>query len=437
MLKLRSENKVTNDNLEQYIESIPCLEDKAIFINQHEIPKRIVAIGDIHGDLEALFSILLRAEIIDIDGKWQATDTFVVQTGDIMDKGRNINMLKRVGLRPDYNDDPHVEPEYIDYDIIDKEGNIKTISDPVETFNLPFGYEGDEIIIYKFLADLNTQAMSGDFGNSRILLCCGNHEVSNVIEYFNDNYHHAITNGYIHPMDAVLFGGPDYPKRRELLTVGTGILARKLACILKVIVVIGDFIFCHGGLNLNTFRDIHSLTELDSINHMFKQYLIGDESVDIELLKHYVGQTPTGTSITWFRHQGNFEIHPKICSDTLKLFAQHFGNPNLNLVIGHSVQATCHDAKSSYDISIPRPRFQWDRPNPDGSLDRCITLPTSKCNNQIYRIDTAISRMNGTSNYLYPAEGRLNSLIINLNPDGSKRTVISRNNVVGDDILFK
>jgi hypothetical protein len=437
MLKLRSENKLTNDNLEQYIESIPCFEDKAIFINHHEIPKRIVAIGDIHGDLEALFSILLRAEIINIEGKWQATDTFVVQTGDIMDKGRNITMLKRVGVRPDLNDDPQVHPQYVDYDIIDKEGNIKTISDHVETFNLPFGYEGDEIIIYKFLADLNTQAISGHFGNSRVLLCCGNHEVSNVIEYIDDNYHHAITYGYIHPMDALLFGGPDYPKRRELLTVGTGLLARKLGCMLKVIVVIGDFIFCHGGLNLNTFRDIHTISELDSINNMFKQYLIGDERVDIELLKKYVGETPNGTSITWFRHQGNFEIHPRICSDTLKLFAQHFGNPNFNLVIGHSVQATCHDEKSSYDITIPRPRFHWDRTNQDGSLDRCITLPTSKCNNQIYRIDTAISRMNGASNYQYPVEGRLNSLIINLNRDGSKRTVIARNNVVGDDILFQ
>ena len=313
MLKLRSENNLNPENMDRYIESINCFEDKAIFINKDEIPKRIVAIGDIHGDLEALFSILLRAEVIDITGKWKATDTFLVQTGDIMDKGRNITMLKRVGVRPDINDDPQVSPQYVDYDIIDKEGNVKTISDPVETFNLPFGYDGDEIIIYKFLADLNTQAMSGDFGNSRILLCCGNHEVSNVIEYFDDNYNHAIKNGYIHPMDALLFGGPDYPRRRELLTVGTGLLARKLACILKVIVVIGDFIFCHGGLDLNILKDIHNITELDIINNMFKRYLLGDEGVDIDLLKKYVGDTPTGNSITWYRHQSSININPKIC----------------------------------------------------------------------------------------------------------------------------
>lgn len=437
MLKLRYENKLSPENLDEYIENIPCFDDKAIFINEDEIPKRIVAVGDIHGDLEALFSILLRAEIIDISGKWKAIDTFLVQTGDIMDKGRNITMLPRLGVRPDLNDNPRALPKFVEYDIIDHEGNVININDPLESFNLPFGYQGDEIIIIKFLADLNTQAMSGAFGNSRILLCCGNHEVSNVLEYIEDDYKHAIKNGYIHPMDTLLFGGPEYPTRRELLTVGTGLLAKKLACILKVIVVIGDFIFCHGGLNLNTMADIHSITELDNINNMFKQFLLGDEGVEISILKKYIGETPTGSSITWYREQGENTAYPRICLDTLNLFAEHFSNPNLNLVIGHSIQGVCQDSKSLNDTNIPRPRFHWDRTNPDGSIDPCITLPTSKCNNQIYRIDTAISRMNGTSNYQHPNEGRLNSLIINLHPDGSKQSVISRNNVVGDNILFQ
>ena len=62
MLKLRSKNVLTPDNLEEYIDSISCFDNKTIFTNPDELPQRIVAIGDIHGDLEALFSILLRAE---------------------------------------------------------------------------------------------------------------------------------------------------------------------------------------------------------------------------------------------------------------------------------------------------------------------------------------------------------------------------------------
>ena len=36
-----------------------------------------------------------------------------------------------------------------------------------------------------------------------------------------DNYHHAILNGYFHRMNSVLFGVPDYPKKRELLTLSS------------------------------------------------------------------------------------------------------------------------------------------------------------------------------------------------------------------------
>jgi hypothetical protein len=428
MLKLRSENVLTPDNLEEYINSISCFDNKAIFTNPDELPQRIVAIGDIHGDLEALFSILLRAEVIDITGKWIAINTFLVQTGDIFDKGRRLRMLERVGV----NHLQHVGEKFIPYDVIESDGTILTINSPHIRNNLPFGEAGDEIIILKFLADLNAQAQNESFGNSRILLCCGNHEVSNVMEYLEDNYNHAIEHGYIHPMDNTLFGGPDYPIRQKIMTIGSGILARKLACILKVVVVIGDFIFCHGGLSISALWDINSIVELDIINDMFRKYLLADPRVDLPRLRRYIGNT-MGESITWYRDQGEHEIPPMVCSDTLiTLFRNKFKNPNLNLVIGHSIQGICIDPKFRANPNIPRTRFIWDRTNPDRTVDTCITLPTAICNNQIYRIDTAISRMNGTPNYQYPAEGRLNSLIINLNPDGSKHSVIARNNILHD-----
>ena len=427
MLKLRAENKLTTENLEEYVDSIPCFDNKAIFKNRDELPQRIVAIGDIHGDLEALFSILLRAEVIDITGKWKAMNTFLVQTGDIFDKGRKLTMLERVGV----HNNERLYERYIPYNVTERDGTVLTVNSPHITNNLPFGEVGDEIIILKFLADLNTQAQNESFGNSRVLLCCGNHEVSNVMEYLDDNYEHAIEKGYLHPMDATLFGGPNYPIRQKIMTVGSGILARKLACILKVVVVVGDFIFCHGGLSLTALWDIYSIEELDIINDMFRKYLLADPSVDIPRLRRYIGST-MGESITWYREQGEKET-PLICSDILiTLFQKKFKNPNLNLVIGHSIQGVCQDPKSHVNPLIPRTRVTWDRTNSDGTIDTCITLPVTVCNKQIYRIDTAISRMNGTNNYQHPAEGRLNSLIINLHPDGSKQSVIARNNILED-----
>jgi hypothetical protein len=49
--------------------------------------ERIVAVGDVHGDLEAFQTILRSAGIIDKKGKWSGGKTHLVQTGDLLDRG--------------------------------------------------------------------------------------------------------------------------------------------------------------------------------------------------------------------------------------------------------------------------------------------------------------------------------------------------------------
>lgn len=48
---------------------------------------RIVAVGDIHGDADALQAVLLMAGVIDAKGHWSGGKTHLVQTGDIPDRG--------------------------------------------------------------------------------------------------------------------------------------------------------------------------------------------------------------------------------------------------------------------------------------------------------------------------------------------------------------
>jgi len=48
---------------------------------------RVVAVGDVHGDLDALVSILQEARIIDDQRRWSGGNTTLVQTGDILDRG--------------------------------------------------------------------------------------------------------------------------------------------------------------------------------------------------------------------------------------------------------------------------------------------------------------------------------------------------------------
>jgi hypothetical protein len=49
--------------------------------------RRIVAVGDVHGDYDAFVSLLRSAGVIDKSNKWVAGDTHLVQTGDCVDRG--------------------------------------------------------------------------------------------------------------------------------------------------------------------------------------------------------------------------------------------------------------------------------------------------------------------------------------------------------------
>jgi hypothetical protein len=475
--------RLTSQNLEEFVSSIGCIRGQSIFINDGEIPERVVAIGDIHGDLEALFSILLKSGIIDIGGKWIAANTFLVQTGDLFDKGRLKPALQSVGVAP-------ARPGVVPYNVIDKNGIVQTITSGKNNFE--FGEVGDELIILKFLCDLHQQATHPDkpFGNSRVLLCTGNHEFMNTAyyDYFSNTpkeevarlvregtsseiqaeitkrrvkgpdgfplilsshseienrqilnnfvgINNTIDHQYAHPMDAMLFGGPDFLIRQEIFRHGSGYLAKKLACILNAVVVVGDFLFSHGGISPVNLQTINDVRELQHINDIFRDYLMGSPTDPDEIERYFSSQS----SILWNRSLG--KEYPttqadgddaQVCDNTLQLVETKLKRPNLNIVVGHDVQGTCMDPIADADRSVPRVRFVWNRTNRhDGSISTCITLPTVWCKDRIYRIDTAISRMNNAPDFRSPPEGRLNSLIIDLNPDGSKKKVLAMNGILG------
>ncbi|RKP07543.1 Metallo-dependent phosphatase-like protein, partial [Thamnocephalis sphaerospora] len=55
---------------------------------------RIVAVGDLHGDLESALSVLRMAHVIDSDGKWAGgSNTVLVQTGNVIDHGPDTKEL--------------------------------------------------------------------------------------------------------------------------------------------------------------------------------------------------------------------------------------------------------------------------------------------------------------------------------------------------------
>ncbi len=62
---------------------------------------RVVAVGDVHGDFDALKTALYAAQLIDSENRWIGQKTVLVQTGDLLDRGDDeqeiIDFLDQLG----------------------------------------------------------------------------------------------------------------------------------------------------------------------------------------------------------------------------------------------------------------------------------------------------------------------------------------------------
>jgi len=62
-------------------------------------PQRIVAVGDVHGDLDGLVSILEEAGIADATGRWVGGGATLVQLGDLLDRGTRLREVLDLLMR--------------------------------------------------------------------------------------------------------------------------------------------------------------------------------------------------------------------------------------------------------------------------------------------------------------------------------------------------
>ena len=147
-------------------------------------PARLVAIGDLHGDLPATKDALRAAGAIDETGAWTGGELVVVQTGDILDRG------------------------------------------------------DDEVEIYAYLESLAGQA---DKAGGAIVLLNGNHEFMNA----RGDMSYVTAGGFAdfaEPGDV----GSGAGRRRANFAPG-GAFARRLAAF-NVVAIVGDTVFAHGGI---------------------------------------------------------------------------------------------------------------------------------------------------------------------------------------------
>jgi len=68
-------------------------------LDQEAATGRIVAIADIHGSLDGLTAILRETRLLDDGGRWSGGATHLVQTGDFLDRGRDVRAVMDLLMR--------------------------------------------------------------------------------------------------------------------------------------------------------------------------------------------------------------------------------------------------------------------------------------------------------------------------------------------------
>jgi len=300
--------------------------------------KKIVALGDLHGDILQLFSVLIDSKLIkkkyDIScinkkdyninsWNWIGGKTHLVQLGDIFDGKRGET---------------------------DK-------------------FQDNEVEIYKFLIGLKIKAQKkgGD-----VILIIGNHELMN----FEKDLRYVQNNAM---KKCLVINGNDFDyirqkktcnHRGKLFSRSNGPLAKSMYKNVKGIVKIGTNIFCHGGLPYKIAKKYRkkliddkitniqknnkkkfSENIIKNINNVLKSYLNNEIDETDEDYKIIYGSK----GLTWFREYSQGNQCDKLAKTLDNLGADR-------MIVGHTVQdngitSYCQKLKKSLwaiDVGLSR-----------------------------------------------------------------------------------
>lgn len=237
----------------------------------NEKVRRIVVLGDIHGDYKLALKLLTIGKVIDSntkDGiKWIGGDTVIVQVGDQIDRCR---------------------PESIDSLTCAYDG--ATIND-----------EASDMKILRLFTNLHYKAKEQ---GGKVISLLGNHELMNVEGYMNYVSKKNIDefNKYVDPKNRSLTFKSGEDARKYAFKPGNEI-SKYLGCTRLSCVVIGSNLFVHAGM-INVIMDelkINKKEDLESIDILVRKWLLG--LINKEYVKHIVNGADK--SMFWTRILGN------------------------------------------------------------------------------------------------------------------------------------
>ena len=325
----------------------------------------IIAIGDIHGDIQLMIDTLTIGEVIEKTDKeninaiqinrkdknesieyykWIGKNTIVVQVGDQIDRCRPTD---------------------------------KKFSNCKEQ-NVTYDDEASDIEILLFFTNLHIKASAVGDG-SAVYSLLGNHELMNIIgdvryvsyknleqlnikeddEKIDDEEINEEVEKIITSEDNNIDG---YMQRRSNIFRREGILAKFLASTRYSILIVNGYLFVHGGVLGSYINKYNYKNKFQDLNNKIKDYLIKKQNKNLEKeIKEFIFRT---NSPFYTRKLGKIKINAKIndihCKD-VKNIIDHYDLKGI--IVGHT-------------------------PQPNGINGTCL----NENKNTLFRIDVASSK---------------------------------------------
>ncbi|KAL4297827.1 hypothetical protein GQ457_12G002880 [Hibiscus cannabinus] len=183
-------------------------------------PDRLVAIGDLHGDLQKSKQAFRLAGLIDGSDRWSGGSTTVVQIGDVLDRGgEELKILYFL--------------EKLKREAVKSGGQLITLNGNHEIMNI----EGDfRYVTEKALEEFDVWAYWYEIGNKMKSLCHGLEIPKNPFHGIPLSFN-RVPEEFSHSIRARIAAlRPDGPISRRFLANNLTVL------------VVGDSVFVHGGL---------------------------------------------------------------------------------------------------------------------------------------------------------------------------------------------
>lgn len=261
--------------------------------------KRIIVIGDLHGDLNMTIKSLKIAKIVDNNMNWIGGKTVVVQIGDQVDRCRPLKYECR---------HPNA-----------------TIND-----------EASDIKILKLFNELNNKAIKD---GGMVISLLGNHELMNVMGNMNYVSYKGLKqfSNYVDPENPNIKFASGEEARKYAFRPGNE-YGKMLGCTRLSSVIIGSNLFVHAGI-IPEFVNVAEITEkkdILKINKAVREWLV--RKINVDNINNIVKSTKE--SMFWTRILGSIppgmnNNHPT-CQQHLEPVLKLFNVGHM--IVGHTPQ---------------------------------------------------------------------------------------------------